>query len=128
MYEAYVKVKCDDCEEYLDIDSFELNTMCNDCIRHREDESYKNILIELFDDVSILDGSNLVGYNSEREKEMFLLGARYGYSQAAWMFSEYTNQTDLWEDWHEKFCKLKINISYDTEREKKHREECNNDR
>ena len=116
-------IECDSCDKT--IDEMESNILCNECHQSSLNVSMITLLDILTEKCAyILDGDGIIGFDSEKEKENFLRGARYGYSQAFFNICyEDDSFIKTYEDFREKFYAMKINTAYCQATEDKYNKE-----
>lgn len=121
-FEIQVKCMCDQCSSIIE-NEYECYIHCQECEYKLEIEFLKIILEDLYDNNSIdsiLNGSDLLGFDSEKEKLIFLKGARYGYIEATFRIQDHGGDDTLhrWEQFEKDFRQKEIKANYDEIQEK----------
>lgn len=98
--------------------------VCDDCELKNRVEFIKEILEDLYSELSLhclLDGEGICGFDSERDKLIFMQGVRSGYNSAAFNLCEWGGDEllTLYEEKYEASRKIDIQVNYDPELEEK---------
>lgn len=127
MIDFEIKFTCEECQESKDIE--EANFSCDACVEDKkvddEAELGKDLLQDLFSTFHseiILNGEDLIGFNSKEEKKQFMRGIRHGYSRAGFQIMCFFGENILseYESLDARFRKMKIKVNFNQEIEDKH--------
>lgn len=127
MNDFEITCSCSECEDNFDVnDMYFLCEKCKEKLEENEGfiKELMNTMYSTKNIECILDGSNEVGFDSEKEKKIFMQGVRMGYLQTAFDFAYSLGNKFLpmYEAIMERAKKIEIKVNYDVNQEIKAKE------
>lgn len=116
--EIDIKLKCEECHKYSEIDEYFNDYFCESCrlkntnieILMAIKESFSRCIItdeEIKKTENGMDGWIWIGEHTEREKELFIRGAKFGGECVLFKICDELNLIREWEKIHEEFLRIK---------------------